>query len=610
MNLKFKPLKALLLAVIIASCFVSNAQHSCDTTLLNAHILPAGYKRLYVPSEPCSIYYYSTTAMYGIDARRQSVNLGIPQLIINSYFEDTAVSAALYAQGAYNISADVWLGITDSAQNSGNSPYHWRTFAGDTNITYFNWTSGEPNNLSPQCKINGLGSCFLCTGADSYWCTYGEDCAVMNASGQWLDITCEGNNVKHVCVLEVNACQTLTKPADATICAGSSVTLSTKDTGGIAPYTYTWNPGSQTGQTITITPAATETLTVEGSDKYGCITDSTFVITVNQNVPVANAAGPDQQLCPGAVDTLGTTPNPNYTYVWTPSLGLSNTTIANPTVSFASNPSGNATDTTYILTATWGNCSRKDTVHITLNPNVNNNFTLSSLLLCGSSEDLTVNYSGTPTGTATYNWSFDSANVISGNGPGAYVINWPTSGPKTITLSVNQNGCTAAPVSATVIVSPKPVAVITPSGTTLASSVAAHYEWLFNGQPISGGTGQSITATASGYYQVILTDSAGCSDTSSKYVIKGLGINNVSNQDGVLIYPNPSNGKFIVETADAIGGELTITDLLGRIILKQTVTANIQPIEISRQQVSAGEYFVTVKTETRQYTGKTIIARE
>lgn len=586
-----------ILGLLVAFSVLAHAQ-TCDTAAINAHLSSVGFSRLFVPTMPCSRYYYYPTTQYGIDAHRMSANLGIPLLVINDGFEDTAVNDALYGQGLYNINVEVWLGITDSG-----STYTWRTLDGSPLPAYTNWDNNEPNNLYPNCKVGT--SCLFCFAPDDYWCANGENYAVMNADKKWIDQTGRGTGIKHLMVLEVNTCPVIAKPIDTTICLGSPVRVSATASGGTVPYTYTWNPGSLSGQTQTLSPGATSTFTVEVTDHYSCITDSTFTVNVNTNVPVANA-GTDKQACPGAIDTLGAPSTSGYTYAWSPAWGLSSTSASNPAFTVASNPRTTAIDTTYIVTATSGGCSTSDTVHVTLYPNINNNFTAGTTS-CGG-KDVTVSYSGVPSGTAVYTWGFDSATLVSGSGPGAYVISWATPGVKTISLSVSDNGCLASPVSHTVTVYPKPTPVINAVVHALQTTTFSHYQWLENGAPLAGDTARTLLATSNGAYQVVTIDSNGCVDTSAVYNVTGVGISEVSGLDHIRIYPNPSTGTFTIETHNAIGAEMSVTDVLGRLMLKETINTDKQAVDL--KDIAAGDYYVNIKLNGGSYTGKIVIAKE
>ena len=203
-----RPFKVLFVFGLLLSLFQSaSAQFStCDTAVIYAHVGPS-FHRLYVPNQGCSMYFYNPTPMYGIDAHITAANLNISQLIINDAGENTDLLTALYAQSVFPTNYQVWMGMTDSA-----TTYTWRTFTGAPLPAYTNWRAGEPNNQSAPCS-SIFGCPGICSGADRYYCAYGEDCAVLSSAGDWLDITCRGNNMMRICVLELNTCPGISKAA-------------------------------------------------------------------------------------------------------------------------------------------------------------------------------------------------------------------------------------------------------------------------------------------------------------------------------------------------------------------------------------------------------------
>ena len=87
-------------------------------------------------------------------------------------------------------------------------------------------------------------------------------------------------------------------------------------------------------------------------------------------------------------------------------------------------------------------------------------------------------------------------------------------------------------------------------------------------------------------------------------------MNNINGNDPVRIYPNPSNGTFIVETNNATGGEITISDVLGRVVMKQSINMNKQQIDMSDAAIASGEYMVTIRIDGELYTTKITLAKE
>ncbi|MBI2271777.1 MAG: PKD domain-containing protein, partial [Bacteroidetes bacterium] len=140
---------------------------------------------------------------------------------------------------------------------------------------------------------------------------------------------------------------------DVTMCMGSPVPLSAN--GGTS---YSWSPQNFLSNYLIANPILTAIFT----NTYrvtvfngACSSTDDVLITVNPAQP--GSAGADQLMCRGSSVTLNG--SLGTTYSWTPSTGLSNTTISNP-VSTA----GVTTD--YIVKITNGNpyCVKYDTVRV------------------------------------------------------------------------------------------------------------------------------------------------------------------------------------------------------------------------------------------------------
>jgi N-acetylneuraminic acid mutarotase len=112
---------------------------------------------------------------------------------------------------------------------------------------------------------------------------------------------------------------------------------------------------------------------------------------------------------------------------------------------------------------------------------------------------------------------------------------------------------------------------ITQDGNLLTSSMATGYQWQFNAVDIPGATNQSYEAPQSGYYSVIISDEHGCVSSATTYLLID-GIAMLNTAAGLLIYPNPSDGVFIVEVPEAaIAGELKIeiSNAVGQLIFSE-----------------------------------------
>jgi len=89
-----------------------------------------------------------------------------------------------------------------------------------------------------------------------------------------------------------------------------------------------------------------------------------------------------------------------------------------------------------------------------------------------------------------------------------------------------------------------------------------------------------------------------------------VGINELENDLRLQIYPNPCSGKFAVRipiatgTAFIEGGEITLTDLLGEIVLKEKLKSEIESFDIS--ELKPGIYFIQLETKKGKYTNRLI----
>lgn len=105
----------------------------------------------------------------------------------------------------------------------------------------------------------------------------------------------------------------------------------------------------------------------------GAATDQHSVKNVTIYTDVAPSdAGPDLSYCTGNTPQIGTSsPNPDYTYTWTPATGLSQTNISNPVVTTVNTTNAPIIQQYVVktsITANSGACPTYDTVLVRINP--------------------------------------------------------------------------------------------------------------------------------------------------------------------------------------------------------------------------------------------------
>lgn len=359
-------------------------------------------------------------------------------------------------------------------------------------------------------------------------------------------------------IVTVNPLPSLTVTASANpVCTGGSSTLTAS---GATTFTWSANAGSVTTSTAGITPTASDTYTVSGTQS-GC-TDST-TITVNVTTPPAPAITATQTLiCSGNPDTLTASGATNYT--WMP--GGANTA----TVSVSPN-----TTTTYTLYGANGNCLDSATFVVNVNatptvvvnnpapicsgstttltatgattftwmpgnivndsafvsPSITSTYVVTGDSLgCTSTQTVVVNVTTTPTvSIASTQTLICSGNPDTLTASGATNYTWMPGGANTSTVSVNPNTNTtytligangncldstnftlAVNPTPTVVATGSPMGICSGSSATLTATGATTFTWM-PGNVVNDSAFVSPTSTTT---YVVTGDSLGCTSTA------------------------------------------------------------------------------------------------
>lgn len=129
----------------------------------------------------------------------------------------------------------------------------------------------------------------------------------------------------------------------------------------------------------------------------------------------------------------------------------------------------------------------------------------------------------------SYNWNFNGAQVHDGNGKGPYNISFSTPGLKIISLSAQNAFCSSALTVDTVYVRPVPETKITSAKNQqvcagdpvlfTATNVPGHtYQWLPEAWFTQRGASSEARVIGTGYIQLRVSDSLGCSGVDSIYM--------------------------------------------------------------------------------------------
>jgi len=396
-----------------------------------------------------------------------------------------------------------------------------------------------------------------------------------SAAGNYsVEITNSGSCSSSASItIAVNALPSVTAsstPSPATVCAGSSVTLT-----GSGTTSYAWSGGISNGTSFI--PASTLTYTVTGTDANGCVNTATRLVTVNALPSVTASSSPSPAIvCAGSSVIL--TGSGATSYAW--SGGISNGTSFIP-----------ASTLTYTVTGTDANgCVNTATRLVTVNalPSVTASSSPSPATVCaGSSVTLT------GSGATSYAWSGGISNGTSFIP--ASTLNYTVTG-------TDANGCVNT-ATQLVSVNSLPNVVLILNADTVCLSTPPFI--LSGGTPIGGTyTGTSVTlgsfnSSTSGLGLQLITysytDGNSCTNTNSDQIFVDLctGINKFKNNTSFTVYPNPVSDEIIIEfQGNKNNTGFEIVNPIGQVIFKGNL---LEKTIVQTSNFAPGVYLIKLK---------------
>jgi hypothetical protein len=337
-----------------------------------------------------------------------------------------------------------------------------------------------------------------------------------------------------------------------TVCDGEEVVLQASEIPGV---TYQWalDGTSIPGADANVYQASTSgSYTVEATSSTGCVSESSVAIVVTidplPTVPVLSANSATT-FCSGGEVTLVAAGDPGTTWEWT----LDGTSI--PAASASEYVASASGAYTAVSTNGFGCSATAIPTVVTVDPVPDQPVTQANgpTTVC---DGLSVLLETVDAGTSTVQWYLDGNPLI---GAEAATLAADQSGVYTVIIT-NGFGCASTPSSAVeVIIDPVPVLpIISTSGTTTfcdgdnvvlsaSSDVGVSWQWTLDGNTIQGADEDELTATVSGTYAVVATNSFGCS---------------AAVEDEVTVLVNPTPPVPSVVAADAVifcdGGAVTL----------------------------------------------------
>lgn len=158
----------------------------------------------------------------------------------------------------------------------------------------------------------------------------------------------------------------------------------------------------------------------------------------------------------------------------------------------------------------------------------------------------------------------------------------------------NAAGCDSI-ITTTLLVNYPDTNLVVNNNVFIANSGSIFYEWIdcISGNILSSGTNDTLfTATTTGWYQLLVTDSSGCTSTSACYPVYFTGLFTPSNPDFVLM-PNPASTFVQIFVAQPVpNGIIRIYDSKGKLVSEKQLLQKSMQIETS--SLANGVYSIVV----------------
>lgn len=418
--------------------------------------------------------------------------------------------------------------------------------------------------------------------------------------------------------------------SNSPVCSGNSINLTASSTTPGVTYSWTgpggYNTMVQNPTRTNATLAMSGTYTVTAAVGACPAAPVTTQVVVNQT-PTAPTATNNGPLCAGAALDLFASSQAGATYQWNGPAGY-NSTVQNPILLGTTTANAGA----YTVTRTMNGCtSAPGTTLAVINNSVNPAiavFPSPNDTICPGQAVIFVaspNNGGT---TPQYQWKKNGNNI-----PGAIAATYNTSAinsgdffscelvssaacafPQTV-QSNNLLMTVEPPQPCAVSITANPGLVLSPwelvtfTATPVKGGLLPVYQWLRNGKPVIGAVSNTWGANnlnSNDTISVVLFSTDPCAvpntDTSNYLVVNiKTGINDISNDNQLIVYPNPNNGTFVVKGHLPPSAAINITNAIGQPIHYNRNTINNEHSIQLGTHIANGLYLLHITTgESKQ----------
>jgi hypothetical protein len=369
----------------------------------------------------------------------------------------------------------------------------------------------------------------------------------MNVNTQQITVNSGGTGTFTLMAMSANGCSasavkqvslhpqpTVTVNGPQQVCQNAVATM----TASGANF-YLWQPGSNSGPALTVTPSVSSIYSVTGTDFNNCSATAIFMLNVSP-LPTISIAPSKTMNCAGDPALLIASGAQNYT--WTPGNAASPSLALTPTVSAS-----------YTVNAKDQNgCPGKTSFSLVVTPKPVITISLATQPVCSGKPASLVGLGGN-----SYTWQ-----------PGLVVGTNYTMAPlasSVYTVTGEDANCTnTAVISVSVVQGPSitlssvRLKICSGEATRLNAAGAVTYTWLTAAGPVQGAS-VSVSPSVTSSFSVSGTGTNTCEGIAAITVTVSdcIGLRENSGEAPVLeIYPNPNQGEFRLRSRVNLDAEI------------------------------------------------------
>ncbi len=352
---------------------------------------------------------------------------------------------------------------------------------------------------------------------------------------------------------------TVTHP---TGCNSSDGTITVAASGGDGPlqYSLTGVAGPQDSNSFTGLPEGDYTVVVTNANG-SCVQSQNVTLTSMGAAPVVTSLVVDTDVCVDATSSVQVTIDQDIQSVNISGGTFSNEVINGPTVTFDISLALGANAFSIDITGVGG-CTVTDNFSVNGTAAPTASFSSSPTLCAGG--DITLNFTGSASANATYNWSLDGGQLVF-DGNETIIVSWATPGNKNVTLTVMDNGCQVSSNSTLSITDFDPGASLSPTNPNCGASDGSivlnitgsgNYAFQWSGPGIADPALQNQNGLPGGTYLVTISDvGSNCETEMSTVLDAPVGISIMASAtDATDCIGNASDGTVSVQVAGGNAG--------------------------------------------------------